>query len=313
MGKRLDLGIKSGLANKILCGFVLGGISGDVGLKGNSEKLLDQLGEEMVNLTDYTFNTGLTGIGWMIEYCAQQSFLDINTDDVLEDLDDNCYKRTLINLSNKFYDIDELLGLTIYHLIRSKSKNVGTHYYRQFIHIECVKLLARHLNKYLTENLKKIENGKSLSMDKLNDITKVMLKISHLVGQTKLEKIFEKTFYATIDNFSSFYQNILSGECSENTEIAMHRSICFNLLMVVTQYDHPIWVAEFESYFNRLNEIQINLDGSYNEKQKILEEMFNNSKIANSKLPYWLNLAKGRELLSFFLSNYSLFKVTPTF
>lgn len=204
MDKRLDLGIKSGLANQILCGFVLGGISGDEGLKENSEKLLDQLGEEMGDLTDYTFNTGLTGIGWMIEYCMQQGFLDINTDDVLEDLDDNCYKRTLINLSNKRYDIDELLGLTIYHLIRSKSKNVGAHYYRQFIHIECVKLLARHLNKYLTENLKKIKNGKSLSIDKLNDITRVMLKISHLVGQTKLEKIFETAFYATIDNFRSF-------------------------------------------------------------------------------------------------------------
>jgi len=311
MRKSLDPGIKSGLANKILCGFVLSGISGDVRLKEDSEKLLDQLGEEIAYLTDYTFNTGLTGIGWMIEYCTQQGYIDINTDDVLEDLDDNCYKRTLINLSNKSYNIDEILGLTIYHLIRSKSKNIGAHYYRQFIHVECVKLLARHLNKYLTENLEKIENGKSLSVDKLKEVTKVMLKISHLVSQTKLEKIFEKTFYTIIDKFRSFYHNILSGEYPENINVAIHWQVCLNLLMIVTQYDHPIWIAEFESYLKRLNEIQIKRKDNYYEKHKILEEMFSDSDIANSKLPCWLKLDKGRELLSFFLSNYSLFQVTP--
>jgi len=83
-------------------------------------ELIDEIYEEIKNRTSIDFDNGLTGIGWGIEYLVQNGFLEADTDEVLDDVDETVYQKILLQLS--YNDIE---GCLLYQIARLKSKTNG--------------------------------------------------------------------------------------------------------------------------------------------------------------------------------------------
>ncbi len=79
-------------------------------------ELIDEIYEEITITTPLDFENGLAGIGWGIEYLAQNGFIEADTDEVLEDFDNRLQPSR-----NQFHGIGllkGLIGLGAYYLKR---------------------------------------------------------------------------------------------------------------------------------------------------------------------------------------------------
>lgn len=52
-----------------------------------ADELIDQVTESLSTETSFDFESGLTGIGWAVEYLIQNGFVEADADDVLEEFD----------------------------------------------------------------------------------------------------------------------------------------------------------------------------------------------------------------------------------
>lgn len=80
-------------------------------------ELIDEIYEEISTHMPIDFSNGLTGIGWGIEYLVQNGYLEADTNEILEDIDNTIYQKIL---SQPIYS--ELEGLLLYQLARFKAK-----------------------------------------------------------------------------------------------------------------------------------------------------------------------------------------------
>lgn len=80
-------------------------------------ELIDEIFEEINQVTPVDFANGLTGIGWGIEYLAQNGFVEADTDEVLEELDQAIYKARL-NRPILIEKSNDLFGFGFYYLSR---------------------------------------------------------------------------------------------------------------------------------------------------------------------------------------------------
>ena len=52
-----------------------------------ASELIDQVTESLSNETPFDFESGITGIGWAVEYLIQNGFVEADADDILEEFD----------------------------------------------------------------------------------------------------------------------------------------------------------------------------------------------------------------------------------
>lgn len=52
-----------------------------------ADELIDQVTESLSNETPFDFESGITGIGWAVEYLIQNGFVEADADDILEEFD----------------------------------------------------------------------------------------------------------------------------------------------------------------------------------------------------------------------------------
>jgi hypothetical protein len=84
-------------------------------------ELVDEIYEEINTSTAVNFENGLTGIGWGIEYLVKNGFVQADTDDALEEVDNIVYRNSLYRPflleSGK-----DLFGYGLYFLARLRGK-----------------------------------------------------------------------------------------------------------------------------------------------------------------------------------------------
>jgi len=83
-------------------------------------ELIDEIYEEITADTPVDFENGLAGIGWGIEYLVQNSFIEADTNEVLEEFDKKIYFELQENHSNMEKGLDGLLGHFAYFSKRKK-------------------------------------------------------------------------------------------------------------------------------------------------------------------------------------------------
>lgn len=83
-----------------------------------AEELLDEIFEEISTSTPLDFENGLAGIGWGIEYLAQNGFVEADTDEVLEEFDNRLFKELIYNTPRELSLLKGLTGLGAYFLKR---------------------------------------------------------------------------------------------------------------------------------------------------------------------------------------------------
>ncbi|MDQ1857276.1 hypothetical protein [Chryseobacterium sp. WLY505] len=147
--------------------------------------LLDFIAEKIFSCKDYSFENGITGFGWLIAFLHQKKYLNINSDEILEDVDDQIYKITLADLGQDEPSIDKILGLVNYFLMRYRNDNLGENYYRKFAHSECLNLLFNYLINYI-ENCIRDTN---ITPYDFNCCCKILLKLGYSIEYLSFKNV----------------------------------------------------------------------------------------------------------------------------
>lgn len=89
-----------------------------------AEELLNKVLRNITKQTTIFFGRGLAGIGWGIEYLAQNNFMQINTAEICKEIDDQIMKVDFANIMDLSLE-NGLLGLLTYinaHLVGNPKK-----------------------------------------------------------------------------------------------------------------------------------------------------------------------------------------------
>jgi hypothetical protein len=112
-----DIGISKGRMGVILFLFHYARFSSNDSYMALAEKMLSDTFNDIRMDTHYGFGTGLSGMGWGIEYLYQQGFLEGDTNEILSDFDKKIMETDpirIVNL-NKDYGFG---GIVLYLLAR---------------------------------------------------------------------------------------------------------------------------------------------------------------------------------------------------
>lgn len=106
---------------------------------------------------NHSFVDGLCGIGWFIEYLAQNQFIENNTNEVLSDVD-SLFKDSIFNLLN-FRFTDGLISYGMYFLARlSNSDNFSIEFKKMLVQI------VNYLECYLPEKVSEADEPENLTL-----------------------------------------------------------------------------------------------------------------------------------------------------
>jgi len=204
--------------------------------KGN--KILHDVIENISYTEDLSFKEGVLGVGWGLEWLKQSKILDINTDFVLEEVDDTIYKLVVFALDKGLSLQDGLLGKLAYYFKRLKGRSLSTHRYRYLCHQECIVILTDNLYELLYGeegllNIDETEILKQIDQKDIVELTQVLLLISKFVNvnDPAIKKMFTKTML-----FADYYMNILikKGGCYRDRNPSFSNTISFFALSFYT-------------------------------------------------------------------------------
>ncbi len=155
-------------------------------------ELIDEIYEEISPVTSISFEDGLTGIGWGIEYLVKNDFLQADTDEALSDIDNAIYQAR-INSPILINDGKDLFGYGHYYIMRLTGKEINDNnlntlikkYHLIFLTDECERILLHDYYKGF-----KIE---SLSVNTINSFMWFILEVHRLgIFPAKTQKILQK-------------------------------------------------------------------------------------------------------------------------
>ena len=87
-------------------------------------ELLDQVFNEIYKTDPGCFQSGMTGIGWGIEYLVQKNFVKADTDEILNEMDEKIYSCTYNNLQNPLKTEDTFLDRDYIFLLELQETNM---------------------------------------------------------------------------------------------------------------------------------------------------------------------------------------------
>lgn len=129
-----------------------------------ADKLLDKVFANLsISVPPTTFENGLAGIGWGIEYLEQNKFIEGNTDEILEEVDNNVFR--IINEGiNKSIELgDGLSGYLFYLIYRLKNKKMPFSM-AQCINRELLILTINNINELVTSQIPSIVKEKQFDL-----------------------------------------------------------------------------------------------------------------------------------------------------
>lgn len=118
--KTEEIGLLSGKAGLVVFLFYYSIFTGDDSFADDGLEIVSEIFDTINNGYAYhTFCTGLAGVGWVIEHLKQNDLLDVETDEVLDELDLYFQKRMIEDIKSGNYDfLHGALGLGCYFLNR---------------------------------------------------------------------------------------------------------------------------------------------------------------------------------------------------
>ncbi len=188
-----SIGLYDGAIGNAILLFLLSGSSGDGVYKEMALKLLDSVGNRIAAIQSTSFSDGLSGIGWGIEWIAQNDFLEIDTDEVLEEMDDFIYKSAIYSLTDDLSLATGILGAITYFHSRYTSKNRHSHIYKNIFFGGIGTVLVNRIldkGKYpdLISASKKYEEGELVTIGLVGVFLSHLLKIVSNNKKSPLEQ-----------------------------------------------------------------------------------------------------------------------------
>ena len=128
-------------------------------------ELVDEIYSEICSDTPCTFEDGLSGIGWGIEYLARRKFVDANTDEVLAEFDDRIIHEITYHANGDIGVLHGASGYISYFLSRFNSKRIVKSEQTDVLE-KALKNSITMLNSYVVKDT--LESGSSYLMNEPN-------------------------------------------------------------------------------------------------------------------------------------------------
>lgn len=161
-------GLYYGKSGKAILLYLLYRSSSDKQLSEAALEMLNSVSDSIANEEQLDFANGIAGIGWAVEWIAQNGFLEINTNEILEEIDDALYKSVVFGSDKNISLANGTLGKLLFFLSRYKSRNPNTHRLKNIFHEECLVLLSDDLHEKLLSDTGILKKEKLSENDLLN-------------------------------------------------------------------------------------------------------------------------------------------------
>lgn len=136
-----SLGLKNGRCGLALLAFLLS--EKDERYKEKAFTHLNYLLEHVYESSSLSFNEGLIGIGWTLEFLTQNQYISNSYDDLLHEIDDIIYKWVNFHQLDSFSLNNGYIGALLYFCYRLKGDRISTSY-RKLALKECtVRILGK--------------------------------------------------------------------------------------------------------------------------------------------------------------------------
>lgn len=133
----INIGLYTGSTGLLLVHLLMDKYSYMENNQAKISKYIAEITDNIYLINNLSFENGITGIGWALEWCAQHYLLDINSDEILVDFDDLLY-RNIVYSSEHAVSLNELMGYANYFYRRALSHNNGQNRLRHICHRECL-------------------------------------------------------------------------------------------------------------------------------------------------------------------------------
>lgn len=258
-----------------------------------SSDLLDGWADQVIESESYGFEGGVLGLGWLIAFLIDEQFITGDSDEILEDIDDTVYKLAIKEILEKEIRVDKVLDFITYYQQRLINKTPTAHFYRRFVHFECIKLLLGKLNAFLLE--------RAVLNTTISDKVEILVKYSFLTKTCVNESLVEEAFYTAIENVLEFFEE------AENLNV--YTVDIVKLFLCVQQYDNPHWVGRLTKLCNRRGKTEHVNYISEIDCWSTLAHNFNGDKVTLPfELDYW-EKAEGKKLLFTLFTNVKSFEI----
>lgn len=166
-------------------------------------KILSDIERSVGDVETLDFREGITGIGFTIEWLSQNNFVDVDTNDVLEEIDNLLYKDLIYSASNDFSLSSGVLGTLYYFIYRYKSINIAAREYKYYFIEECLLLLTSDLDAIvesiqIDEILNKNDGGAILA------VANFIIFLSYFFNFSINQITVEKNLYKIANAFDQF-------------------------------------------------------------------------------------------------------------
>ena len=188
-------------------------------------ELIDEIYEEITLNTPVDFENGLAGIGWGIEYLAQNGFIEADTDEVLDEFDKKIFKELIYNTPQEIGISKGLTGLGAYFLKRVQNSAFNEEKIPTLTNKQCLIHLidelerrTKDISEIISEPFKITNHESQTIKNKTFDITwdypVLLWFLSELYNQKILNFKIEKIIQQLIEPLSDYsnYPELLSNK-----------------------------------------------------------------------------------------------------
>lgn len=293
-----NIGLMHGSGGQILVNFLKSQFPHRANDFQRAEKQLDLLSEKIIQTTDFSFDSGISGVGWMVGHLAKMGILNVNVDDILEDMDDELYKDTLAILATELLDINSYLGRINYYQSRHFIDGIRRDPFRHFIHFECLKLLVSKLS----EHLNTLTTKAALTLQEMSEASIIITKFSYLMDMSIGEKLFETAFYSIMEKTSEQLKNIEKEvEKGENHLASLYLESTLMLYLSAWIYGNPHWSLHLERILSIF--LQHENNSEIQCRYQLIKDVFMDATINLDQMTKLLAMKDGRYWLIFILTN----------
>lgn len=229
-------GLYNGKSGKAILLYLISKSSSDNQIRASALEMLNSVSDTIAGEEQLSFENGLTGIGWAVEWIAQNRFLEINTNDILEEIDDTIYKSVVFGSDKNISLANGTLGKLLFFLSRYRSKNPNTHRLKNIFHEECLVLLSDDLYEKLLGDAGVLKKEKLDETDLLN-LGHTIYFLSDFLWARINEPIVEETLYSVVKFVDYFIENSINEKFVNDSVLFL--SCCYYL--TGRNHKHDYW------------------------------------------------------------------------
>lgn len=233
-----NIGFKHGLLGKIISSFIIADIDNHEEYREIGSSSLVTLADSINQLKNLSFRDGLLGIAWGLDWLAQKGHIDIDTEDVLADIEGLIYKDITYRSDNNLSLSNGIIGKA--HFFHKRFLN-SSNRYKLILYKECLVFLTNDVN-YRFFNDSFFDKNSFYEAEKLRTVCEAMLFLSSFHKEEINIHVVENSLYPSIDivmnSLNRYQSKILQSSEYPKKEIYHYLHASMALLVTSENLNH---------------------------------------------------------------------------